>query len=165
MGMMVKLNKSFIFSIFLLLIFFSKNVISMELEDKVRKHIDDYYMEDIFADIKSQIASKIIIDMESANVDIDSSDMEIIAINIAEITSQAIHEQIPDLMVKLMIKYYSTQEIDMLNNLYSSNTNDGQSFAKKNYYFNRELNAAIAYYLYNNLDLIIEEELTKVLKD
>ena len=34
------------------------------------------------------------------------------------------------------------------------------SFAKKNYYFQRELNATIMTYLYNNIDSMIESELT-----
>ena len=43
-------------------------------------------------------------------------------------------------------------------------SDDGLSFARKNYYFNRELNIIIMNYLYNNIDRIIEQELNIVLE-
>jgi len=59
-----------------------------------------------------------------------------------------------------MMKYYSENEIDILNDLYSFKTDDDLTFAKKNYYFQRELNAIIMTYLYNNVESMIESELT-----
>ena len=41
-----------------------------------------------------------------------------------------------------------------------SKTDDDLTFAKKNYYFQRELNAIIMTYLHNNVESMIESELT-----
>ena len=76
--------------------------------------------------------------------------------NIAE----NLEEFIPDVATNIMMKYYSENEIDILNDLYSSKTDDDLTFAKKNYYFQRELNAIIMTYLYNNVESMIESELT-----
>ena len=58
------------------------------------------------------------------------------------------------------MKYYTENEIGILNDLYATKTDDDLSFAKKNYYFQRELNAIIMTHLYNNIDSMIESELT-----
>jgi hypothetical protein len=70
---------------------------------------------------------------------------------------------VPDIATKLMMKYYSTREIEALNEIYGKTSSNGISFARKNYYFNRELNAIIMSYVHNNIEQIIEEELNQVL--
>ena len=163
---MKKLN-TYIYFIFLQIVLLSVTIASntqaSELENKAEEHITRYYINDIFADLKLQIKQKIISDVNMANIEIEPKDLDVIANAIALSTSSAFEDFVPDIATKLMMKYYSMKEIETLNEIYGKTSSDGISFARKNYYFNRELNTIIMSYFYNNIDQIIEEELNQVL--
>lgn len=163
---MKKLN-TYIYFIFLQIVLLSVTIASntqaSELENKAEEHITRYYINDIFADLKLQIKQKIISDVNMANIEIEPKDLDVIANAIALSTSSAFEDFVPDIATKLMMKYYSTKEIEALNEIYGKTSSNGISFARKNYYFNRELNAIIMSYVHNNIEQIIEEELNQVL--
>ena len=142
----------------------SSNTIAGELEDKAREHVVKYYLKDIFSDLKIQIKQKIISDVNLANIEIEPKELDVIASVIAKSTTSAFEDFIPDIATQLLMKYYTIKDIDGLNKIYANTSDDGLSFARKNYYFNRELNIIIMNYLYNNIDQIIEQELNIVLE-
>ena len=114
----------------------------------------------IFFDVQEQINQKIWYDVKNQEIDVKSEDLDKIANIISYNIAENLEEFIPDVATNIMMKYYSENEIDILNDLYSSKTDDDLTFAKKNYYFQRELNAIIMTYLYNNVESMIESELT-----
>ena len=114
----------------------------------------------IFFDVQEQINQKIKYDVKNQEIDVKSEDLDKIAHIISYNIAENLEEFIPDVATNIMTKYYSENEIDILNDLYSSKTDDDLTFAKKNYYFQRELNAIIMTYLYNNVESMIESELT-----
>ena len=131
-----------------------------ELQKKAREHVIRYYINDIFFDVQEQINQKIKYDVKNQEIDVKSEDLDKIANIISYNITVNLEEFIPDVATNIMMKYYSENEIDILNDLYSSKTDDDLTFAKKNYYFQRELNAIIMTYLYNNVESMIESELT-----
>ena len=133
---------------------------SQELQKKAREHVIRYYINDIFFDVQEQINQKIKYDVKNQEIDVKSEDLDKIANIISYNITENLEEFIPDIATNIMMKYYSENEIDILNDLYSSKTDDDLTFAKKNYYFQRELNAIIMTYLYNNVESMIESELT-----
>lgn len=163
----MKKLKTYIYFLFLQIILFgitiSPNTLAGELENKAQEHVTSYYVNDIFADLELQIKQKIISDVKMANIAMEPKDLDIIADAIAVSASSAFEDFVPDIATKLMMKYYSMKEIEALNEIYGKTSSDGISFARKNYYFNRELNTIIMSYFYNNIDQIIEEELNQVL--
>ncbi|MDC3084708.1 hypothetical protein OA439_02385 [Gammaproteobacteria bacterium] len=130
------------------------------MQKKAREHVIRYYINDIFFDVQEQINQKIKYDVKNQEIDVKSEDLDKIANIISYNITENLEEFIPDVATNIMMKYYSENEIDILNDLYSSKTDDDLTFAKKNYYFQRELNAIIMTYLYNNVESMIESELT-----
>ena len=155
----VKLLRLFLF---IILLFFTLklSVYSEELENKARDHVMRYYVNDIFFDVQEQIKHKIKYDVKNQEIDIQSEDLDKVANIISYNIAENLEEIVPDVATRIMMKYYTEDEIDILNDLYSSKTDDDLTFAKKNYYFQRELNAIIMTYLYNNVESMIESELT-----
>ena len=147
-------------SILFLFITFNSPLHSQELLKKAREHVIRYYINDIFFDVQEQINQKIKYDVKNQEIDVKSEDLDKIANIISYNIAENLEEFIPDVATNIMMKYYSENEIDILNDLYSSKTDDDLTFAKKNYYFQRELNAIIMTYLYNNVESMIESELT-----
>ena len=147
-------------SILFLFITFNSPLYSQELQKKAREHVIRYYINDIFFDVQEQINQKIKYDVKNQEIDVKSEDLDKIANIISYNIAENLEEFIPDVATNIMMKYYSENEIDILNDLYSSKTDDDLTFAKKNYYFQRELNAIIMTYLYNNVESMIESELT-----
>ena len=147
-------------SILFLFITFNSPLHSQELLKKAREHVIRYYINDIFFDVQEQINQKIKYDVKNQEIDVKSEDLDKIANIISYNIAETLEEFIPDVATNIMMKYYSENEIDILNDLYSSKTDDDLTFAKKNYYFQRELNAIIMTYLYNNVESMIESELT-----
>ena len=147
-------------SILFLFITFNSSLHSQELQKKAREHVIRYYINDIFFDVQEQINQKIRYDVKNQEIDVKSEDLDKIANIISYNIAENLEEFIPDVATNIMMKYYSENEIDILNDLYSSKTDDDLTFAKKNYYFQRELNAIIMTYLYNNVESMIESELT-----
>ena len=133
---------------------------SEEFEKKVREHVIKYYVNDIFFDVQEQIKQKIKYDFKNQEINIKSEDLDKIANIISYNIAETLEEFVPDVATKIMMKYYTENEIGILNDLYATKTDDDLSFAKKNYYFQRELNATIMTYLYNNIESMIESELT-----
>ena len=154
----VKLLSLFLL-IVLLLLTFNSPLHSKEFEKKVREHVIRYYVNDIFFEVQEQIKQKIKYDVKSQEIDIKSEDLDKIANIISYNIAETLDAYVPDIATKIMIKYYTENEIDILNNLYSTKTDDDLSFAKKNYYFQRELNTTIMTYLYSNIESMIESEL------
>ena len=147
-------------SILFLFITFNSPLHSQELLKKAREHVIRYYINDIFFDVQEQINQKIKYDVKNQEIDVKSEDLDKIANIISYNIAENLEEFIPDVATNIMMKYYSENEIDILNDLYSSKTDDDLTFAKKNYYFQREHNATIMTYLYNNVESMIESELT-----
>ena len=147
-------------SILFLFITINSPLYSQELQKKAREHVIRYYINDIFFDVQEQINQKIKYDVKNQEIDVKSEDLDKIANIISYNIAENLEEFIPDVATNIMMKYYSENEIDILNDLYSSKTDDDLTFAKKNYYFQRELNAIIMTYLYNNVESMIESELT-----
>ena len=147
-------------SILFLFITFNSPLHSQELQKKAREHVIRYYINDIFFDVQEQINQKIKYDVKNQEIDVKSEDLDKIANIISYNITENLEEFIPDVATNIMMKYYSENEIDILNDLYSSKTDDDLTFAKKNYYFQREHNAIIMTYLYNNVESMIESELT-----
>ena len=147
-------------SILFLFITFNSPLHSQELQKKAREHVIRYYINDIFFDVQEQINQKIKYDVKNQEIDVKSEDLDKIANIISYNITENLEEFIPDVATNIMMKYYSENEIDILNDLYSFKTDDDLTFAKKNYYFQRELNAIIMTYLYNNVESMIESELT-----
>ena len=147
-------------SILFLFITFNSPLHSQELQKKAREHVIRYYINDIFFDVQEQINQKIRYDVKNQEIDVKSEDLDKIANIISYNIAENLEEFIPDVATNIMMKYYSENEIDILNDLYSSKTDDDLTFAKKNYYFQRELNAIIMTYLHNNVESMIESELT-----
>ena len=147
-------------SILFLFITVNSPLYSQELQKKAREHVIRYYINDIFFDVQEQINQKIKYDVKNQEIDVKSEDLDKIANIISYNIAENLEEFIPDVATNIMMKYYSENEIDILNDLYSSKTDDDLTFAKKNYYFQRELNAIIMTYLYNNVESMIESELT-----
>ena len=147
-------------SILFLFITVNSPLYSQELQKKAREHVIRYYINDIFFDVQEQINQKIKYDVKNQEIDVKSEDLDKIANIISYNITENLEEFIPDVATNIMMKYYSENEIDILNDLYSSKTDDDLTFAKKNYYFQRELNAIIMTYLYNNVESMIESELT-----
>ena len=146
--------------IVLLFLTFNSPLHSEEFEKKVREHVIKYYVNDIFFDVQEQIKQKIKYDVKNQEINIKSEDLDKIANIISYSITENLEEFVPDVATKIMMKYYTENEIGILNDLYATNTDDDLSFAKKNYYFQRELNATIMTHLYNNIDSMIESELT-----
>ena len=146
--------------IVLLFLTFNSPLHSEEFEKKVREHVIKYYVNDIFFDVQEQIKQKIKYDVKNQEINIKSEDLDKIANIISYSITENLEEFVPDIATKIMMKYYTENEIGILNDLYATNTDDDLSFAKKNYYFQRELNATIMTHLYNNIDSMIESELT-----
>ena len=155
----VKLMRLFLLIVFLFLIINSP-LHSEEFEKKVREHVIKYYVNDIFFDVQEQIKQKIKYDVKNQEINIKSEDLDKIANIISYNIAETLEEFVPNVATKIMMKYYTENEIGILNDLYATKTDDDLSFAKKNYYFQRELNATIMTYLYNNIDSMIESELT-----
>ena len=147
-------------SILFLFITVNSPLHSQELQKKAREHVIRYYINDIFFDVQEQINQKIRYDVKNQEIDVKSEDLDKIANIISYNITENLEEFIPDVATNIMMKYYSENEIDILNDLYSSKTDDDLTFAKKNYYFQRELNAIIMTYLHNNVESMIESELT-----
>ena len=159
----LRLQSVKLLSLFLLIVLlsltFNSPLHSKEFEKKVREHVIRYYVNDIFFEVQEQIKQKIKYDVKSQEIDIKSEDLDKIANIISYNIAETLDAYVPDIATKIMIKYYTENEIDILNNLYSTKTDDDLSFAKKNYYFQRELNTTIMTYLYSNIESMIESEL------
>ena len=155
----VKLFRLFLF-IVLLFLTFNSPLHSEEFEKKVREHVIKYYVNDIFFEVQEQIKQKIKYDVKNQEINIKSEDLDKIANIISYNIAETLEEFVPDVATKIMMKYYTENEIGILNELYATKTDDDLSFAKKNYYFQRELNATIMTHLYNNIESMIESELT-----
>ena len=160
----LRLEKVRLFRLFLLIVLlfltFNSPLHSEEFEKKVREHVIKYYVNDIFFDVQEQIKQKIKYDFKNQEINIKSEDLDKIANIISYNIAETLEEFVPDVATKIMMKYYTENEIGILNDLYATKTDDDLSFAKKNYYFQRELNATIMTYLYNNIESMIESELT-----
>ena len=160
----LRLEKVRLFRLFLLIVLlfltFNSPLHSEEFEKKVREHVIKYYVNDIFFDVQEQIKQKIKYDVKNQEINIKSEDLDKIANIISYNIAETLEEFVPDVATKIMMKYYTEDEIGILNDLYATKTDDDLSFAKKNYYFQRELNATIMTYLYNNIESMIESELT-----
>ena len=146
--------------IVLLFLTFNSPLHSEEFEKKVREHVIKYYVNDIFFEVQEQIKQKIKYDVKNQEINIKSEDLDKIANIISYNIAETLEEFVPDVATKIMMKYYTENEIGILNELYATKTDDDLSFAKKNYYFQRELNATIMTHLYNNIESMIESELT-----
>ena len=146
--------------IVLLFLTFNSPLHSDEFEKKVREHVIKYYVNDIFFDVQEQIKEKIKYDVKNQEINIKPEDLDKIANIISYNIAETLEEFVPDVTTKIMMKYYTENEIGILNDLYATKTDDDLSFAKKNYYFQRELNAIIMTHLYNNIESMIESELT-----
>ena len=159
----LRLQSVKLLSLFLLIVLlsltFNSPLHSKEFEKKVREHVIRYYVNDIFFEVQEQIKQKIKYDVKIQEIDIKSEDLDKIANIISYNIAETLDAYVPDIATKIMIKYYTENEIDILNNLYSTKTDDDLSFAKKNYYFQRELNTTIMAYLYSNIESMIESEL------
>ena len=155
----MNLLRLFLLIVFLFLTFYSP-LYSEEFEKKAREHVIKYYVNDIFFDVQEQIKQKIKYDVKNQEISIKSEDLDKIANIISYNIAETLEEFVPDVATKTMMKYYTENEIGILNDLYATKTDDDLSFAKKNYYFQRELNATIMTYLYNNIETMIESELT-----
>ena len=155
----MNLLRLFLLIVFLFLTFYSP-LYSEEFEKKAREHVIKYYVNDIFFDVQEQIKQKIKYDVKNQEISIKSEDLDKIANIISYNIAETLEEFVPDVATKTMMKYYTENEIGILNDLYATKTDDDLSFAKKNYYFQRELNATIMTYLYNNIESMIESELT-----
>jgi len=160
----LRLEKVRLFRLFLLIVLlfltFNSPLHSEEFEKKVREHVIKYYVNDIFFDVQEQIKQKIKYDVKNQEINIKPEDLDKIANIISYNIAESLEEFVPDVATKIMMKYYTENEIGILNDLYATKTDDDLSFAKKNYYFQRELNATIMTHLYNNIDSMIESELT-----
>ncbi len=160
----LRLEKVRLLRLFLLIVLlfltFNSPLHSEEFEKKVREHVIKYYVNDIFFDVQEQIKQKIKYDFKNQEINIKSEDLDKIANIISYNIAETLEEFVPDVATKIMMKYYTENEIGILNDLYATKTDDDLSFAKKNYYFQRELNATIMTYLYNNIESMIESELT-----
>ena len=160
----LKLQRVKLLRLFLLIVFtfltINSPLHSEEFEKKVREHVIKYYVNDIFFDVQEQIKQKIKYDFKNQEINIKSEDLDKIANIISYNITETLEVFVPDVATKIMMKYYTENEIGILNDLYATKTNDDLSFAKKNYYFQRELNATIMTYLYNNIESMIESELT-----
>ena len=155
----MNLLRLFLLIVFLFFTFYSP-LYSQEFEKKAREHVIKYYVKDIFYDVQEQIKQKIKYDVKNQEISIKSEDLDKIANIISYNIAETLEEFVPDVATKTMMKYYTENEIGILNDLYATKTDDDLSFAKKNYYFQRELNATIMTYLYNNIESMIESELT-----
>ena len=155
----MNLLRLFLLIVFLFLTFYSP-LYSEEFEKKAREHVIKYYVNDIFFDVQEQIKQKIKYDVKNQEISIKSEDLDKIANIISYNIAETLEGFVPDVATKIMMKYYTENEISILNDLYATKTDDDLSFAKKNYYFQRELNATIMTYLYNNIESMIESELT-----
>lgn len=155
----MNLLRLFLLIVFLFFTFYSP-LYSQEFEKKAREHVIKYYVNDIFYDVQEQIKQKIKYDVKNQEISIKSEDLDKIANIISYNIAETLEEFVPDVATKTMMKYYTENEINILNDLYATKTDDDLSFAKKNYYFQRELNATIMTYLYNNIESMIESELT-----
>ena len=155
----MNLLRLFLLIVFLFFTFYSP-LYSQEFEKKAREHVIKYYVNDIFYDVQEQIKQKIKYDVKNQEISIKSEDLDKIANIISYNIAETLEEFVPDVATKTMMKYYTENEIGILNDLYATKTDDDLSFAKKNYYFQRELNATIMTYLYNNIESMIESELT-----
>ena len=155
----MNLLRLFLLIVFLFFTFYSP-LYSQEFEKKAREHVIKYYVNDIFYDVQEQIKQKIKYDFKNQEISIKSEDLDKIANIISYNIAETLEEFVPDVATKTMMKYYTENEINILNDLYATKTDDDLSFAKKNYYFQRELNATIMTYLYNNIESMIESELT-----
>tara|TARA_B100001027_G_scaffold186338_1_gene138788 strand:+ start:99 stop:605 length:507 start_codon:yes stop_codon:yes gene_type:complete len=155
----MNLLRLFLLIVFLFFTFYSP-LYSQEFEKKAREHVIKYYVNDIFFDVQEQIKQKIKYDVKNQEISIKSEDLDKIANIISYNIAETLEEFVPDVATKTMMKYYTENEIGILNDLYATKTDDDLSFAKKNYYFQRELNATIMTYLYNNIESMIESELT-----
>ena len=155
----MNLLRLFLLIVFLFFTFYSP-LYSQEFEKKAREHVIKYYVNDIFFDVQEQIKQKIKYDVKNQEISIKSEDLDKIANIISYKIAETLEEFVPDVATKTMMKYYTENEIGILNDLYATKTDDDLSFAKKNYYFQRELNATIMTYLYNNIESMIESELT-----
>lgn len=160
----LRLGRVKLFRLFLLIVLlfltFNSPLHSEEFEKKVREHVIKYYVNDIFFEVQEQIKQKIKYDVKNQEINIKSEDLDKIANIISYNIAETLEEFVPDVATKIMMKYYTENEIGILNELYATKTDDDLSFAKKNYYFQRELNATIMTYLYNNIESMIESELT-----
>ncbi|MEC7671424.1 MAG: spore germination protein GerPC [Pseudomonadota bacterium] len=160
----LRLEKVRLFRLFLLIVLlfltFNSPLHSEEFEKKVREHVIKYYVNDIFFDVQEQIKQKIKYDVKNQEINIKPEDLDKIANIISYNIAETLEEFVPDVATKIMMKYYTENEIGILNELYATKTDDDLSFAKKNYYFQRELNATIMTHLYNNIESMIESELT-----
>ena len=155
----MNLLRLFLLIVFLFFTFYSP-LYSQEFEKKAREHVIKYYVNDIFYDVQEQIKQKIKYDVKNQEISIKSEDLDKIANIISYNIAETLEGFVPDVATKIMMKYYTENEISILNDLYATKTDDDLSFAKKNYYFQRELNATIMTYLYNNIESMIESELT-----
>ena len=155
----MNLLRLFLLIVFLFFTFYSP-LYSEEFEKKAREHVIKYYVNDIFFDVQEQIKQKIKYDVKNQEISIKSEDLDKIANIISYNIAETLEGFVPDVATKIMMKYYTENEISILNDLYATKTDDDLSFAKKNYYFQRELNATIMTYLYNNIETMIESELT-----
>ena len=159
-----RLDRVKLLGLFLLIVFlfltFNSPLYSEEFEKKAREHVIKYYVNDIFFDVQEQIKQKIKYDVKNQEISIKSEDLDKIANIISYNIAETLEGFVPDVATKIMMKYYTENEISILNDLYATKTDDDLSFAKKNYYFQRELNATIMTYLYNNIESMIESELT-----
>tara|TARA_B100000927_G_scaffold291387_1_gene293327 strand:- start:255 stop:755 length:501 start_codon:yes stop_codon:yes gene_type:complete len=160
----LRLGRVKLFRLFLLIVLlfltFNSPLHSEEFEKKVREHVIKYYVNDIFFEVQEQIKQKIKYDVKNQEINIKSEDLDKIANIISYNIAETLEEFVPDVATKIMMKYYTENEIGILNELYATKTDDDLSFAKKNYYFQRELNATIMTHLYNNIESMIESELT-----
>ena len=155
----MNLLRLFLLIVFVFLTFYSP-LYSEEFEKKAREHVIKYYVNDIFFDVQEQIKQKIKYDVKNQEISIKSEDLDKIANIISYNIAETLEGFVPDVATKIMMKYYTENEISILNDLYATKTDDDFSFAKKNYYFQKELNATIMTYLYNNIESMIESELT-----
>ena len=160
----LRLGRVKLFRLFLLIVLlfltFNSPLHSEEFEKKVREHVIKYYVNDIFFEVQEQIKQKIKYDVKNQEINIKSEDLDKIANIISYNIAETLEEFVPDVATKIMMKYYTENEIGILNELYATKTDDDLSFAKKNYYFQRELNTTIMTHLYNNIESMIESELT-----
>ena len=158
----LRLEKVRLLRLFLLIVLlfltFNSPLHSEEFEKKVREHVIKYYVNDIFFDVQEQIKQKIKYDVKNQEINIKTEDLDKIANIISYNIAETLEEFVPDVATKIMMKYYTENEIGILNELYATKTDDDLSFAKK--ITNRELNATIMTHLYNNIESMIESELT-----
>ena len=70
-------------------------------------------------------------DVKNQEINIKPEDLDKIANIISYNIAETLEEFVPDVTTKIMMKYYTENEIGILNDLYATKTDDDLSFAKK----------------------------------